>query len=385
MDGWVPRDRALEMLGLRAQTLYAYTSRGRIGVRVDPQDPRKSLYRVEDLIALQARGARGRKTADIAASALAWGEPAITTSISTMRHGVLIYRGENALTWARTATLEQTAALLWQAQPQSVQFPPSAMPAENPFTALSALAATEPPTFGRSRDRMQHDAQRAIGELATSLSAANIDGPIHQRLAHAWSLGDADTERLRIALVALADHELNASTFAARVAASTGASIAASLLAGLCALSGPRHGGAGRAVVALMNEAAHLGPQEAIDAWLSRGLSLPGFGHTLYPSGDPRAIVVMEGIDMDALTQALRETALERTGLAPNIDFALAAWARSAPLPPTAPFSIFLLGRSIGWAAHSMEQAAEGTLIRPRAAYQGREFAGSAPQEHHNP
>ena len=89
MSEWLTRDAALVTLGIRAQTLYAYVSRGRIGVRPDPEDPRRSLYRADDVATLGARQARGRKTSDIAASALQWGEPAIATAISTVRHGVL--------------------------------------------------------------------------------------------------------------------------------------------------------------------------------------------------------------------------------------------------------------------------------------------------------
>ena len=104
------RDAALAALGIRPQTLYAYVSRGRVGVRPDPADPRRSLYRADDVAALGARAARGRKTADIAASAFSWGEPALTTGVSTVRHGVLVYRDLDAVAWAGSATLEATAA-----------------------------------------------------------------------------------------------------------------------------------------------------------------------------------------------------------------------------------------------------------------------------------
>src|SRR5439155_24849267 len=103
-----------------------------------------------------------------------------------------------------------------------------------------------------------------------------------------WS-AKAAVPAIRKALVLMADHELNASTFAARVAASTGASMAASLLAGLCALSGPRHGGAGEALLGLLADAERLGLEKVIASWLARTKYLPGFGHPLYPNGDPRA------------------------------------------------------------------------------------------------
>ncbi|MGT2481133.1 citrate/2-methylcitrate synthase [Methylobacterium oryzae CBMB20] len=100
-------------------------------------------------------------------------------------------------------------------------------------------------------------------------------------------------------MVLLADHELNASTFATRVAASTGAPVAACLMAGLSALSGPRHGGASAAVLRLVDEAAAAGPREAVRACLDRGGALPGFGHALYPDGDVRAAALSAVLPAD--------------------------------------------------------------------------------------
>src|SRR5579859_424978 len=113
MSDWIDRATALATLGVRAQTLYAYVSRGRIGARPDPGDPRRSLYRAADIAAL--RGRRSRRSQDIAASALSWGEPSIATAISTVRDGRLVYRGHDAADLAMTATLEDVARLLWQA------------------------------------------------------------------------------------------------------------------------------------------------------------------------------------------------------------------------------------------------------------------------------
>jgi citrate synthase len=186
-------------------------------------------------------------------------------------------------------------------------------------------------------------------------------------------LSTAHAERVRQALVLVADHELNASTFVTRVAASTGASVAASLLAGLGALSGPRHGGAGAALLALLDEAGRIGAAPAVAAWLARGRQLPGFGHPLYPQGDVRAAALLGGLAVDQLTEELREAARAATGALPNIDFALAALTRSCGLPPGAPLALFTLGRSVGWAAHAIEQITTGALIRPRARYREAE------------
>lgn len=107
MSKWIDRRSALKALQVKAQTLYAYVSRERIRATPDPDDPRRSLYKIAK------RRARVRKPAAIAASAMAWGEPAIVTSISTTIRGRIYYRGHDAMGLARSATLEEAASLLW--------------------------------------------------------------------------------------------------------------------------------------------------------------------------------------------------------------------------------------------------------------------------------
>ena len=136
---------------------------------------------------------------------------------------------------------------------------------------LSGLASTSRP---------QRQATPATGNIALQLMAA------FKRRAE---LDPAQVELIDQALILCADHELNASTFAVRVAASTGASIAASLLAGLSALSGPRHGGAAEKMIELVDDAERTSAERAVGRWLAREQPLPGFGHPLYPAGDPRA------------------------------------------------------------------------------------------------
>ncbi|WP_201451969.1 citrate synthase [Rhodovarius lipocyclicus] len=359
MPEWIDRETVLTRLGVKPQTLYAYVSRGRIDMRPDPADPRRSLYRAEDVAALATRRARGRRPAAIAESLMAWGEPSVPTAISTVHHGTLYYRGRNLA--ALDSTAEAVAALLWQA-PRPVTFAPGTP--GDPFQTLAGMIPLSQPMLGRSPDRLREDAAQVVGRLAPG------DGPLHQRLARGWGAEDA-ADRIRQALVAMADHDLNASTFATRVAASTGASLAASLLAGLCTLSGPRHGGACPALVALLGDAARDGAGAAVRAWLNRDALLPGFGHPLYPHGDQRAAIMLQGLVPDPAMAALRDQVAADTGLLPNCDFALVAVARAFGLPPEAPFTLFMLGRTMGWCAHAMEQVLKGGLIRPRGRYVG--------------
>jgi len=171
--------------------------------------------------------------------------------------------------------------------------------------------------------------------------------------------------------VLLSDHELNPSTFAVRIAASTGASLAACALGGFATLSGPLHGAAVEAAIAFLAESARLGPAGAARARLDEGRPIPGFGHPLYPGGDPRAAALLSALGEAEQVQAARDAAERETGEAANIDFAIAAIAMQLGMPAGAPFAVFAVGRSVGWLGHAMEQIETGALIRPRARYIG--------------
>lgn len=367
MQEWLSRDEALAALGVRPQTLYAYVSRGLIERRAEAADPRRSEYRGDDILALTKRRARGRRTASIAASAMAWGEPVIATRISTVAHGQLIFRGRRAVDLADSATLEEVAGLLWE-QPTATF--PIAHGDGDAFRALAAQIAGAKPMIGRAPAKLAQEAAVAVATIASAFGAEG-DGPIHQRLARGWSLDAAGADLVRRALVLLADHELNPSTFAARVAASTGAPMAACLMAGLSTLSGPKHGGAGAALAALAAEARASGVETAIARWLAAGHGLPGFGHPLYPHGDPRAAALLPLVTLDPALAELRDAIVDATEALPNIDFALLAISVATGLPAGAAFHLFATARGVGWAAHAIEQSASGAVIRPRARYVG--------------
>ncbi len=370
MKKWIDRSAALDRLGVKPQTLYAYVSRRLIRMEPDPSDARRSLYSKEDIEAVATRKARGRKRSNIAASSMEWGEPAIATSLSMVQHGKLYYRGIDAGTLSAHSTLEDMASLLWAVQ-QSPIFSDGTGEGIDPFQALAALVPNSPPILGRTNQSIAREAALVIGQLATVCGAASDHGPLHERLARGWGCDITNADRLRQALVLMADHDLNASTFATRVAASTGASLPATLLAGLCTLSGPRHGGAAEALASLLADTHRLGTADAVQLWLSRDRILPGFGHPLYPEGDPRALEMLKGLRPGEGFTRLSETVFEQAGLFPNCDFALAVMVEALRLPADAPFCIFLLGRSVGWAAHVMEQNSSRTLIRPRGRYEG--------------
>ncbi|MGH7023498.1 MAG: citrate/2-methylcitrate synthase [Caulobacteraceae bacterium] len=376
MTEWLKADEALERLGVRPQTLYAYVSRGRLRAEPDPIDPRRSRYRASDVAALQVRKARGRKAADVAADAIAWGEPVLASAITTVADGRLYYRGRDAARLAETETLESVARLLrggGRAAPRTVRAatPKVASMRERAFAGLALRAALAPAARELTAEELADEAANLLDLMCDAITGETTGGPIHERLGHAWGCGRAGIELVRRTLVLLADHELNASTFAARVAASTGASLAACALAGLATLSGPLHGDAVAGVGRLAEEAERLGPDEAVAARLAHGISAPGFGHPLYPDGDPRAAALLRAFDPSASLQALRRAMASATGARDNADFALYALASALELPPDAPFALFAMARCAGWTAHAMEQIAEGALIRPRARYTG--------------
>ena len=180
-------------------------------------------------------------------------------------------------------------------------------------------------------------------------------------------------------LILCADHELNASTFTARVVASTGAHLYLVVTAGLAALQGFKHGGNTLLVEKLLREVST--PEAArrvIAEHLRRGEYIPGFGHRLYPYGDPRAALLLRLIaqsfpdapTMD-LANTIAEVVLEVTGKKPNVDFALVVLAQTLSLPPESALALFALGRTVGWIAHAIEQYQREELLRPRAQYVG--------------
>lgn len=358
---WIDAASACAALGVKPATLYAYVSRGRVRARSDPRDARRSLYARQDVEALARQSRRPRARDDIAAQAIRWGDPVLETSISDVREGQLWLRGRRAADCAQAMTLEEMAAWLCQG---AVPICPTV---EGPY-----LGSTP---FGRALRWLSGQLEEAPTEATLLAGVANaclgegLSGPIHRRLARAWHLGPPSEPLLRQALVLLSDHELNPSTFAVRVAASTGASLQAALLAGMATLSGPRHGGAGAMAHAALDAAA----AGELEAFLARpGSGAPygfGFGHPLYPDGDPRAAHLLAQLPRGAAERAAVDALGDRLGLAPNIDMALAALTRHLGAPRDAVAVIFTVGRLAGWMAHAKEQAQRGEIIRPRARY----------------
>ncbi|ELX13800.1 citrate synthase [Janthinobacterium sp. HH01] len=386
---WMTAAEALNVLNVRPQTLYANVSRGKIRAKSDADDPRRSLYHRDDILRMAKRSNGRRKIETVSAQAMQWGDPVLPSALSTAADGRLLYRGRDAVTLSETATLEDIADLLWQAEPGQVLAATAAAAATSaaiarPANALGAgllalalRSATDAPTLGRPAAELRAEAASVLRTLAAAMMAApagNNPATISHRLALAWQRPAAE-DLLRRALVLMADHELNASTFATRVAISTGASLAAGVLAGFTTLTGPLHGGASAEFAQLLASARQHGAAPAVQAWLSSGRPLPGFGHKLYAEGDPRARALLDLLpESHPKLQSyldLAAAAEAQAGELPNIDFALTLLAAAHELPDDAPFILFALGRCVGWLAHALEQVQANRLIRPRARYVG--------------
>jgi citrate synthase len=416
---------AASQLGVKLGTLYAYVSRGwlksyrrRIG--------RQALYRRSDIEALRGvvapeRGRRGRSLPD----ASSWvtvaqpksaepGAPGVIVAesgVSSITEGRLAYRGYPIEEVLAHASFEEACLLLWNGERPGAdeiaalraEIAGARMPASI-ASALAAVGDDAPPLLRlqammpalaawdrRQAPRSRIDrAKLIISHLPLALARHGDGGFAGGRGGMAVRLlrtvagspaADWEIAALDRVLVACAEHELNASTFAARVIASTGADLFASVLAALCSLSGPIHGGACDRIeemFARLAAGARIG--ECLDAFGRLQRLPPGFGHAIYPGGDPRAALLRKHAETIAHKRGHRlfETALKvedavwkRDRLRPNLDFYLTVSTRMMGFPRGIPAAIFAIGRAAGWIAHSLEQYADNRLIRPRMRYRG--------------
>ncbi len=390
---------AARRLGVSAATLYAYVSRGLVRSQ-GASGQRERRYRADDIAALKRRREVGRTALSIAANTLDFGTPVLESGLTLIKDGRLFYRGHDATRLARNSSLEQVAELLWDCDDcpfAADNVPPLSESLRRAWAAAETLSVVDSclvllPAAARwdhsgwvaDRQSMLETGARILRLLAAAvirrpLSERALQGPIHEQLAAAWHVPPAGARLIRAALVLSADHEFNASTFAARVVASTGASLYASTVAGLAAINGPRHGGLTRLVRALFEDLRQADDVSTVLAErLRQPADLPGFGHPLYPDGDVRAAFLLRGLREIAPRSAelarVEEIAAAGEALSnckPNLDFATVAIEQVLGLPKDSALALFLLGRTVGWIGHALEQAENGALIRPRARYNG--------------
>jgi citrate synthase len=390
-------------LAISPATLYAYVSRGLI--RSEPSsDSRSHRYRAEDVRGLKERRTpspepRGLKNFDADL-------PVMDSSISTITEQGPIYRGVNCIDLAEKDTLEHTATLLWDvtgADPFASDNCPHvsaemrgvaeaarhAAPIDRTIAVLALAASGDPRAYTRADDGRAMVGGRIMRlVVATMLNGASSARPLHQQIARAWAPDHKHAaDLIRRALVLLADHELNASTFTVRCAASTGLNLYDAMIAGLVALKGPKHGGASVLAAQLVKTLLDREVAPVIRERVALGERFAGFGHGVYKHGDPRAHALLDALARagaaEKLTREIPERIVEATGEFVNIDYALAVLVHTLGLPPGHELVLFAMARTVGWIAHASEQLRHGGLIRPRARYigpaPGRSTAGKRP------
>ncbi len=336
--------------------------------------------------------------------------------------GILSYRGYNIHTLAENATFEETAYLLWQGRlPRRAELddlkqklaagravpgpvidflrsmPPRAVPMHVLRTAVSMLAVYDPEAEDMSPEANLRKAIRLTGQMATLVAtfdrARSGKQPVEPdpSLSHAACFlymlngtrpAEVSEKTFDIALILHADHEFNASTFAGRVTAATLADLHSAVTAALGALKGPLHGGANEAVMKL------LGPLKDADSavahireMLAAKKKIPGFGHRVYHTEDPRAAHLRQmsealgrqhnDLKWFEMSQAIEQFIKREKGLNANVDFYSASTYHVLGIPTDLFTPIFAVSRITGWTAHFLEQHAHNRLIRPRAEYVG--------------
>ena len=421
MTQFLTAAQAAQRLGVKPATLYAYVSRGVLR-RDRATDGRGSLFDFEEVERLARRG-RPRRPAGVA-------DITVESAITELTADSLRFRGHDATRLAVTRTFEEVAELLWigefpsahavppgrsvppmtwQATPAALAvaraaqaaLPAGTLPLERLQVIVPVMAATDSLRLQLDRPAVLAAARNLIAGMvdclpapsssgtgpadqtsATSSAPSGSSAPIAERL---WSMlcGRRPTPELlralSAALVLLADHELAASTLAARVAASVRADPYAVVGTGLGAMSGVLHGGASLGVETLI--AAARDPQDVprvVGELLRRGEKIPGFGHFVYRSGDPRAVVLLGLVRRAApksgplaVAEAVLAEVRRKSLPEPNIDFAVATLARVAGMVPGAGEAVFAVARTAGWIAHALEAYAGGGPLRPRAVYTG--------------
>jgi citrate synthase len=402
---WIGAAEAAQRLGIKPASLYSYVSRGVLSPRRG-SDGRASLFDAADVADLARRG-RPRRAPGGA-------ELVIETALTEISDDRLRFRGHDAIGLATSRSFEDVAGLLWtgsfgdaavsgpwQATGEAIAagtaaqaaLPPGTYPLERLQVIVPAVAATDRLRLHLDRPAVIAAARGLIAAMVDCLPTAGQDSG---EASHAWA-GDRSIAgrlavklclrppsagligALRSALVLLADHELAASTLAARVAASVRADPYAVVGAGLGAMSGALHGGASLGAEVMLEAAG--GPDDAarvVGVLLRRGERIPGLGHFVYQTGDPRSVLLLDLIRAAApesarlaVAEAVLAEARRRALPAPNIEFALAVLSAVAGMIPGGGEAVFAVARTAGWLAHALEEYARATPIRPRGVYIG--------------
>ncbi|MFM0133289.1 citrate synthase family protein [Paraburkholderia sediminicola] len=408
---------AMKILNVRQQTLYAYVSRGLIRSISQPGHKGR-LYWRDDLKRLEARSLARHGHGAVAASAMNFGEPIIPTSITEITPDGPRYRGRLAVDLARArAPFEAVAQLLWtgilndgvaiwkkaKPWPELNRLIESSWSLRHGslldmFSLVTLyIGGSKQSAMERMDDGHMFNAGRQIIQTMVGCCGLVSEQNRYQPMGNNQTVSEGilaalsieptseNREGIEALLILLADHELSPSTFAVRVSASTGCTLHSCIVSGICASTGTLTGelydrvdeffDSASTVTALVRRATALH---------ERGMAIPGFGHPLYPRGDPRARYMIELAKRRA-DQPRQMTAIYRFieemgglhGLLPRQELGTVVLTRAIGLPKHTAGALAALARVAGWLAHVQEQRMFGTVLRPRARFVGSP-AGSA-------
>lgn len=403
-------DEAASALGVEIQTIYAYVSRGLLHSESGGNKDRSKRYRREDIEQLLLRREERSQPGKTAKAALSLGQPVLESSITLLGENSLFYRGKDVLELSENGSFEDIACLLWEAEetnPFESDWPILSEECNKilkllegrPILDISRILLPFLEYEDAKAFRKDHKTFRktssSILRYLTLFSSGKTEsaGKISETLLSGWNPSrkkeDANFfSKLRLleaALILSADHELNVSSFTARCVASSEASLYQVVLAGLAALSGPKHGLLTEKAILLLSQATgnKKKDKQLLEEKLRSGENIPGFGHPLYKKGDPRGRKLIELVERffseDTEVQLYLQFLKQIEELIEDyatIDAGLALVSKALKLPKGTGIGIFAIGRTAGWLAHAMEQYDSGNLIRPRAKY-----IGNLPQE----
>lgn len=395
---WLTADEAASALRVKKETIYAYVSRGRLTNRRS-DDGRGSVFDAAEIERL-AGGSRqtGRSVA-----------VDVESELTLIRESGHYYRGQSARELAESRSWEDVAQLLWGVPAEETTWaaaadivqisrdvvrslPDTILPVDAIKLAASTISALEPPEWNTSSPVIAASARQAFATLVSGLperSTPVIMGdtasPRSWIVPMVWSRlcerppSEGELRLLNAAMVILADHDLASSAMMARAAARAGVNAGGIIRLGVDVGSGPVKGAASLAIEAFLhNLESPKSVETALSMRLRQGEPIPGFGHSLYPAGDPRAVFILERLRAAAEGSTRLETAEElirmqrKRGLPPpNAGFALAALTYVTGMVSGAGEAIFVISRAAGWIAHAIEEYSATPPSRQISRYVG--------------
>ena len=385
---YVPAKEAMSLLGISQSTLYSYVSRKLIRSRKSHSNKRIHKYNYDDIVKLLEKK-KIQVAETIAQQSLQWGTPVLESSITLIQDNMIFYKGRSIASLVDMYSFEQVATLLWTGSTENYQ---------NLFSEHQI--ATDKSSINNSLTDIQKlllDIEKSdlilllkedkptqggiiLSSIVQSITQNLTNETIANKLAQFYCPNEVHaSELINTALIVIADHELNASSFTARVVASTEANLFQVIVAGLSALSGYKHGATAFEIKKMVNELnENLTIEKNLLKRINGGGKIIGFGHTLYPNGDIRAKILLNKIKRFygdtkdyQMMKLIMDKCIEFTDQLPNVDFSLYFLAKLLHQDDEFAIFLFALGRIAGWVAEAIEQYQEDKLIRPRAKYIG--------------